>query len=104
MSHIHIQHYFTDEDKEIIIDCLEKGFPFSFMIGADNSSVQPEITEKQVMEYCEKRSLVVIDSNLFHSLTTAYERGRLEGYQQGFRDATVKSKAEDYRWNGGGNY
>lgn len=31
-------------------------------------SVQPEITEEQVKEYCQKRCLVVIDSFLFHKL------------------------------------
>lgn len=87
MSHIHIQHYLTDEDKEIIIDCLKHGFPISMIIGNENSD---------------------------RSLRDAYERGRKEGYTQGFRDATVLSKAhnnatvqskdEDYRWNGGGNY
>lgn len=33
MSYIHIQHYLTDEDKAIIIDCLKHDFPVSIMIG-----------------------------------------------------------------------
>lgn len=33
MSHILIQHYLTDEDKEIIMDCLKYDFPLSMMIG-----------------------------------------------------------------------
>ena len=31
-------------------------------------TVQPEITEEQVKEYCQKRCLVVLDSSLFHQL------------------------------------
>ena len=34
-------------------------------------SVQPEITETQVKEYCEKRCLVVLSSDAFHWLKSA---------------------------------
>lgn len=59
-------------DKACIIGVLE-----------ELPSAQPEITEKQVKEYCEKRCLVVLSSDCFHRLV---------------------SKAEEFRWNGGGNY
>lgn len=45
---------------------------------------QPEITEAQVKEYCEKRCLVVLSSDSFHRLKSAQRTGRWiwddEGY------------------------
>lgn len=51
MSYIHIQHYLTDEDKAIIIDCLKHDFPVSMMIG---DKEQPVIT----CEHCKYRTRV----------------------------------------------
>ncbi len=49
-------------------------------------SAQAEITEEQVKEYCESRNLVVLTSESYHWLKS------------------LKSKAEEFKWNGGGNY
>lgn len=72
MSYILIQHYLSDEDKEIITKCLQNDFSVSMMIGTEEDTIVPEITEKQVKEYCEKRALVVISSDLYHTLTAPY--------------------------------
>ncbi len=86
MSYIHIQPKLMDEDKEIIINCLKHDFPFSMMIGTDNSSAQPEITAEKVKEFCEEQGWVVITKDEYQWLKS------------------LKSKAEEFRWNGGGNY
>lgn len=49
-------------------------------------SAQPEITAEQVNEYCKENGYVVLLSDEYNWLKS------------------LKSKAEEYRWNGGGNY
>lgn len=49
-------------------------------------SAHPEITEEQVKEFCEELGFIVLTSDEYHWLKS------------------LKSKAEEYRWNGGGNY
>lgn len=49
-------------------------------------SAQPEITLEQVNEFCEERGFVVLTKEEYQWLKS------------------LKSKAEEYRWNGGGNY
>lgn len=49
-------------------------------------SAQPEITAEQVYEYCVERGWVVLTMDEYHWLKS------------------LKSKSEEWRWNGGGNY
>ena len=50
MSYILIEHNLTDEDKEIILDCLKHDFPISMMIGKDDSVI--------TCEHCKYRERV----------------------------------------------
>lgn len=59
MSYILIQHHLTDEDKEIILDCLKHDFPISMMVGNKADSV---IT----CEHCKYRERVEANSRFTH--------------------------------------
>lgn len=49
-------------------------------------SAQPDITAEQVKEYCKENGYVVLLSDEYNWLKS------------------LKSKSEEFRWNGGGNY
>lgn len=74
MSYIHIQHHLTDEDKETILNCLKNDFPFSMMIGVNDSII--------TCEHCKYRERVEGNAMLTHQeYYCGYEYERCDPYE-----------------------